>query len=65
MSEGYISNHFSEIKKYANVVETRMDDEGCTMENVLRENFKVWEQCQKHQVNYLLIDEEYQVDIEL
>ena len=65
MSEGYISNHFSEIKKYANIVETRMDDEGCTMENVLRENFKVWEQCQKHQVNYLLIDEEYQVDIEL
>ena len=65
MSEGYITNHFSDIRKYANVVEVRMDDEGCTMETVLRENAKVWEQCQKHKVNHLLIDEEYQVDIEL
>ena len=65
MSEGYITNHFSDIRKYANVVEVRMDDEGCTMETVLRENAKVREQCQKHKVNHLLIDEEYQVDIEL
>ena len=28
MSKNYIVNHFSDIKKYANVVENRMDDEG-------------------------------------
>ena len=27
MSERYIRNHFSDIKKYANVIENRLDDE--------------------------------------
>lgn len=29
MSEQYIKNFFEDIKKYANVVEQRLDDEGC------------------------------------
>lgn len=58
-------NHFSDIKKYASVVENRMDDEGCTIEAVLRDNAEILEQCQNYKVNYLLIDDEYQVDIEL
>ena len=65
MSEKYITNHFSDIKKYASVVENRGEDEECTIETVLRENAEKLEQCQKYKVNYLLIDEEYQIDIEL
>lgn len=65
MSDKYITNHFSEIKKYAGVVEKRMDDEGCTIETVLRDNAEILEQCLRYKVRYLLIDEEYQVDIEL
>lgn len=65
MSSKYITNHFSDIKKYARVVENRMDDEDCTIETVLRDNARILEQCQKHKVNYLLIDDEYQIDIEL
>lgn len=65
MSRNYITNHFSEIKKYANTIENRMDDEGCTMETVLEENARMLEQCEKYKVDYLLIDGEYQVDIEL
>ena len=65
MSRRYIMNHFSDIKKYASVVENRMDDQGCTLETVLRDNAEILEQCQNHKVNYLLIDDEYQVDIEL
>lgn len=42
-----------------------MDDEGCTIESVLRDNAAILEQCQNHKVNYLLIDDEYQVDTEL
>jgi len=42
-----------------------MDDEGCTIEAVLRDNAEILEQCQNYKVNYLLIDDEYQVDIEL
>lgn len=65
MSENYIINHFCDIKKYASVVENRGDDEDCTIENVLRDNAKILEQCHNYKVNYLLIDMEYQVDIEL
>ena len=65
MSDQYIANHFSDIKKYASIVEKRMDDEDCTMETVLRDNTEILEQCQKYKVNYLLIDDEYRVDIEL
>lgn len=65
MSSKYITNHFGDIKKYACVVEKRMDDEGCTIETVLKDNAAILEQCRNHKVNYVLIDEEYQVDIEL
>ena len=65
MSEQYINNHFEDIKKYANVVEQRLDDEGCTIESVLEDNAKMLEQCQKYMLDYLLIDEEYKVEVEL
>ncbi len=65
MSEQYIANHFGDIKRYASVVENRGEDEDCTIETVLRDNAEIWEQCQKYKVNFLLIDEEYQVDIDL
>ena len=65
MSEQYIKNHFEDIKKYANVVEKRLDDEGCTMESVLMDNAKMLEMCEKYKLNYLLIEDEYQVEIGL
>ena len=63
MSENYIRNHFSDIKKYASVIEERMDDEYCTMESVLRDNKAVLELCERYRVNYILIDKEYQIDM--
>lgn len=65
MSENYINNHFSDIKKFANVVEDRLDDEDCTRESVLRDNARILELCRSHAAEYILIDEEYQVDVEL
>lgn len=65
MSDKYIENHFEDIKKYASVIEERLDDEDCTLEAVRRDNARMLEQCLKHGVEYILIDEEYQVDIEL
>ena len=38
LSEEYIKNRFSDIKKYASVIEQRLDDEWCTMESVLEDN---------------------------
>lgn len=65
MSEKYIRNHFEDIKKYANVVENRLDDEWCVIEAVSRDNAEVRRQCQAYNVPYILIDEEYQINIEL
>lgn len=65
MSEKYIKNHFGDIKKYASVIENRIDDEYCTLESVFRDNAEMLELCQKHRVNYILIDDKYQIDIKL
>ena len=65
MSEGYIRNHFDDIKGYANVIEQRLDDDGCTMESVLEDNANMLVLAEKYQVNYVLIDDEYEVDIEM
>ena len=65
MSENYIRNHFADIKKYANVIENRLDDTYCTMESVLEDNAYVLLQAKKHEVNYLLIDDKYKMDIDL
>ena len=65
MSENYIKNHFSDIKKYANTIENRLDDEWCTMENVLSSNSEMLNLAQQHNVNYILIDDKYEIDIDL
>ena len=64
LSENYIRNHFGDIKKYANVIEKRIDDEGCTLESVLAENAQMLELAKEHKVPYLLIDEEYEIDLD-
>ena len=63
MSEGYIRSHFDDIKAYANIVEMRLDDEGCTMENVIKDNAKVMAMCEQYKLDYVLIDESYEVEL--
>ena len=63
MSENYIRNHFSDIKNFANVIENRLDDSDCTLESVLNDNAKTLELAKKHNVNYVLIDEKYEIDV--
>lgn len=65
MSEDYIRNHFSDIKKYGNVIENRLDDEWCTLENVLQDNARMLELAKRHKVNYVLIEDKYEMNIEL
>ena len=65
MSEDYIRNHFADIKKYANVIENRLDDEWCTMESVLADNAEILALAQKHNVNYILIKDKYEINIDL
>lgn len=64
MSEDYIKNNFTSIKRYANAIENRLDDEGCTMETVLEDNARFLRLAQTHGVNYVLIDDKYTTILE-
>ncbi|MGP1368747.1 MAG: hypothetical protein ACTTKX_05770 [Treponema sp.] len=62
MTEKYIKAHFSDIKKYANVVENHIDDKWCTLESVLDDNAQTLEDAIKYKVNYVLIDDKYEIE---
>ena len=64
MSEDYIRNHFDDIKKYACVIEKRLDDD-CTVEGVLDDNAQVKKLADEYGLEYVLIDSEYNIDIDL
>ena len=65
MSENYIKTHFKDIKKYAKVIENRLDDDWCTMESVLDDNAQFLALAKKYNTNFILIDDGYKVNIEL
>lgn len=65
MSETYIRNHFDDIKKYASVIEDRLDDTYCTFDWILECNREVLEQCQKHGAEYILMEDAYLSDANL
>lgn len=65
MTESYINNNFDKIKKYANIIESRLDDSGCTIESVRKDNLYNFEMCKKYDGNCILIDKNYEVDIKL
>ena len=65
LSRKYILSHFDDIKKYASVIEQRLDDDWCTLEMMLKENEKLLNACEKYGTQYVLIDDKYNIDIEL
>lgn len=65
MTQNYIQNHFSDIKNYANIIEKRLDNSWFTKETALEENIKNLELCKQNNCRYILIDDSYDVDIEI
>ena len=65
MSEDYIRNNFSDIKKYAGVIEDRGEDEDCTVESVLADNARFLELAKRDPAGCLLIEDKYNIDAEL
>ena len=45
-------------------IENRLDDEWYTMESVLEDNAEVLSLAQKHNVNYILIEDKYEISID-
>ena len=64
MSEKYINNHYLDIKKYANVIEKRLDDD-YSKEDIIQDNKKILKEVKKHNLNYILIDENYNINIDI
>ena len=65
MSQNYIKNHYKDITKYASVIEKRLTDEDYSMESAMMENGLILELAEKHNVNYILIDDKYSVNVDL
>ena len=65
MAEEYIKAHFADIKAHAQDIEHRQDDSWYTMELALKENAENLCMCKKYGYNYILIENAYNVDVEL
>ena len=61
MSRQYIEAHFADIRRYANAIETRLDDSDLSMEQLIAENEANLAQCLANGCEYLLIDRNYAV----
>ena len=65
MSEAYIRARFDDIKKYADAIERRLDDSGCTMARVLKDNAHFLALARAHGAACILIDGRYGIDLDL
>ena len=63
MTERYIRNNFDEIKRFANVIEDRLDDTWLTPEALIHDNAENLAGCEEYGCEYVLIDGEYAPDI--
>ena len=64
MSKKYILNHFDDIKKYENIIENRLTCD-VTIESLIEDNEKILALANEHKVNYILIDDKYEINIEI
>ena len=65
MTRDYIEKNFSDVKSFANVIEDRLDDSGLRAEQLIEENEYNLRMCKEYGVDYILIEDEYRVEIEL
>ena len=65
MTEKYIKNNLQNISKYENIIENRKEKEIINFEKLIKENKYNLEMCNKYNNKYILIDNDYSVDISL
>ena len=65
MSERYVREHFDRIRAYACIIERRLDDDYLTPETAAAENAEALRRCRESGMDYLLIDDDYNVELEL
>lgn len=63
LSRHYIENHFSDIQRYADAIESRLDDSGLSPEALITENEQNLALCIAHDLPYIRIDQTYDIDL--
>lgn len=61
-TENYISLHYDEIRRYANVVEARLCEALPPKEALVKENAANLLRCRQCGLEYVLIDDQYEID---
>lgn len=61
MSTKYIQNNYHDIMKYANIIENRLEDD-LSIDELINDNNYILQNCIKNNLNYILIDDCYNVD---
>lgn len=59
LSDSYIDNHFNDIKQYASCIEARLNDDDCTADIIKRENRFYLDGCRNHNLDVVLIENNY------
>lgn len=65
MTENYINNHFDDILNYSDIIEKRIDNNFISKEEFIRENLEILKQAEINNNDYILIDDKYEVDLDL
>lgn len=59
MSEEYIKNHFDDIKRNADIIESRLDDSDFSIETAIKDNAEYLQWCRKNDCQYYLITDRF------
>ena len=63
MTEEYLRNHFSDVRRYASVVENREEELELDLAELIRDNAANLAKCREHGCEVILIDDKYQVEL--
>lgn len=65
MSENYLRSHFDDVLRYESVIEEREADPDFLPESIIEDNRWNLEGCRAYGLDYILIDDDYNVDFTL
>ena len=65
MTEKYIKNNIENILKYEDVIESRLNKENINIDEFIEQNKYNLDMCKKYGYNYILIDDKYDIDLNI
>lgn len=65
MTEKYIKNNIENILKYENTIENRLYKDNINIDEFIEENKYNLDMCKKYGYNYILIDDKYDIDLNI